>query len=90
MKVLYNLFHPSIIARKMFWMMKNFYPIILFVSIAQTLMQAISETLGWFNQVYSMLWLTKSLEYLYQMVIGENRAGTKQRENETETKRVAD
>ncbi len=44
--------------------------------------QAGSETPCFFNQVYSMIPSTKSSNYLYQMATGENRVGSKQREEE--------
>ncbi len=43
-----------------------------------------SETQCSFNQVYSMIPLTKLLEYLNQTATGENRMGSKQRERERE------
>ncbi len=40
-------------------------------------MQAVSETLCSFYQVYSMMLYSKSSEYLYQMVTGENGVRSK-------------
>ncbi len=40
-------------------------------------MQAVSETPCSFNHVYSMMLYTKLSGYLYQMVTGENRVGSK-------------
>ncbi len=48
--------------------------------------QAASEILCSFNQVYSMIPSTKSSEYLYKMATGENGMGSKRRER----KRAAD
>ncbi len=53
-------------------------------------MQAVSETQCSFNQVYSMIPSTKSSEYLYQMVTGENRVGSKWREREKQINGVRD
>ncbi len=44
------------------------------------------KQLHWFNQVYSMILSIKLSEYLYEIVTGENRVGSKRRRREREKK----